>query len=73
MLSCLRNLHGEWLSEKHMQDKLGWSSARIKSVMRRCLEDGAWKYDRYEKDLLLYGVILTETFDARRLGAPEMR
>ena len=48
---------GEWLSKEQMSSKLHWSERRIKMVEKMCLKDGLFKYDKYEHDLILFGVV----------------
>ena len=60
-LAC-RTTCGEWLSKEQMSSKLNWSDRRIKMVEKMCLKEGLFKYDKYEHDLILFGVVTDDKF-----------
>ena len=46
--------------------KEAFSDERIRAVKREAMSQGCWKYDRYEKDIILYGVVMEESFAKSR-------
>ena len=57
-----RTLSGQWLSKDRMKEHLGWSDRRIKVVEKACLREGLFKYDMYESDVILFGVVTDDRF-----------
>lgn len=57
-----RTLSGQWLSKDRMKEHLGWSDRRIKLVEKACLREGLFKYDMYESDVILFGVVTDDRF-----------
>jgi hypothetical protein len=64
-----RTLAGQWISKDRMKEQLGWSDRRIKQVEKACLREGLFKYDRYESDVILFGVVTDDRFMSELPGS----
>lgn len=51
-----------------MQNEKKFSEKRIKSIKHFCLSHKLWKWDRYEKDLMLYAVLCKEEWSMEMSG-----
>ena len=52
---------GLLLSEEDML-KRSIAPARVAKIIKHCLQTGAWQFDEYEQDLVLYRVLLEREF-----------
>ena len=55
--TLLRKEGGEWLSETAMRDVKHFAETRIRAIKRKCLQEGFWKFDRYEARISKYVVL----------------
>ena len=56
---------GSFLSEEEMIAR-GINPTRVAKIVKCCLQTGAWQFDEYEQDLVLYRVALDRQFASGR-------
>ena len=54
-----------FLSEDEMI-KRGINANRVAKIVKHCLQTGAWQFDDYDSELVLYQVVLDREFSAGR-------
>ena len=65
MFICLlRKEKGKLLDETELLNK--FPADRVAAIKKYCLTHGEWKFDRYQKDRVLYAVYLDEEFENSR-------